>query len=338
MRISIAMATYNGERFIREQLDSLARQTYLPCELVVSDDGSTDHTLGIVEDFAKLSPFPVRIYRNQRNVGYADNFLKAASLCEGDWVAFCDQDDVWLEHKLEIICKFLENSSEIFLITHSAALVDEQLAPLGALFPNHRTTKIVERLRGRFWYTLYGFTAIFRRILVTEIPWQDRPRDFTGPCKKQSHDLWVYFLASILGQVVFLSDVLALYRRHGSTVTATNVGSKIGRIDAVIRTGHSHYQLLAEIAQEYESLLRDLFNDSRISFDFRKRFCDGASFMRILALQMNNRVKIHHPDSKFSVRAQALFENLKLQSYCSRSGDIRIRTVIKDAAQLVNFC
>src|SRR5664280_13480 len=112
VNISIAMATYNGERFIREQLDSLARQTYLPCELIVSDDGSTDRTLEIVEDFAKSAPFSVRAYRNEQNLGYADNFLKAASLCDGEWIAFCDQDDVWFDNKLARVrqCFDVENA------------------------------------------------------------------------------------------------------------------------------------------------------------------------------------------------------------------------------------
>src|SRR5581483_5816839 len=100
MRISIAMATYNGGQFIREQLDSLSRQTFLPCELVVCDDGSTDHTLAIVETFAASAPFAVRIHRNKKRLGFGPNFLKAASLCDGEVIAFSDQDDVWLETKL----------------------------------------------------------------------------------------------------------------------------------------------------------------------------------------------------------------------------------------------
>lgn len=324
------MATYNGERFIREQLDSLAWQTLLPCELVVCDDGSTDRTLEIVENFAKTAPFPVRVYRNEQNLGYADNFLKAASLCDGEWISFCDQDDVWLEHKLETICKFLKDSHDVFLITHSAALVDEQLAPLGKIFPNNRTTKVVERLKGRFWYTLYGFTATVRRTLITEIPWQDRPTDFTGAYKKQSHDLWIYLLASVLGKVVFLSDVLGLYRRHSSTVTETGVGSKIGRIKGVTRTGYSQYQFLAGIAMEYEGLLRNLQDDYRVKPDFRERLHDGSAFMQTLAFRMKNRAMIHHPDSRFFERVRALFANLQMQTGHVRSGDIRLRTVVKD--------
>ena len=99
MNISIAMATYNGEKYIKEQLQSLSNQTSLPFELVVGDDGSTDATLDILKEFCAHAPFPVRIHQNQANLGFARNFLDTARRCKGDWIAFCDQDDVWLPDK-----------------------------------------------------------------------------------------------------------------------------------------------------------------------------------------------------------------------------------------------
>ncbi len=97
MKISIALAAYNGEAYIWDQLKSLANQTYLPQELIVCDEGSVDRTLYWVEKFAEIAPFPVYIYRNERPLGLADNFLRAASLCEGDLIAFCNQDEIALD-------------------------------------------------------------------------------------------------------------------------------------------------------------------------------------------------------------------------------------------------
>ena len=94
--VSVVMATYNGAAFIDEQLRSLAAQTVLPSELVVSDDGSTDGTLVHVERFAEVAPFPVLVLRNTEPLGYGENFLRAARLATGDCIALCDQDDVWL--------------------------------------------------------------------------------------------------------------------------------------------------------------------------------------------------------------------------------------------------
>ena len=125
MNISIAMATYNGAKFLREQLDSIAAQTLPPYELVICDDGSTDSTLAIAREFAKEVNFPVRIYLNEHNLGFADNFLKAASLCEGDWIAFSDQDDVWLPHKLATVSRRFNDG--VLLVLHSSDLVDASL-------------------------------------------------------------------------------------------------------------------------------------------------------------------------------------------------------------------
>ena len=79
--ISIAMCTYNGEKFLSEQLASILRQSYLPDELVICDDKSQDGTTSIIEEFAAKAPFPVRLYKNEVNLGYKKNFEKAACLC-----------------------------------------------------------------------------------------------------------------------------------------------------------------------------------------------------------------------------------------------------------------
>ena len=110
MNISIAMATYNGEKYIKEQLQSLSNQTSLPFELVVGDDGSTDATLDILKEFCAHAPFPVRIHQNQANLGFARNFLDTARRCKGDWIAFCDQDDVWLPDKLATVIQAIEHT------------------------------------------------------------------------------------------------------------------------------------------------------------------------------------------------------------------------------------
>ena len=98
--VSVVMSTYNGDRYLEEQLQSLADQVHLPHELVVADDGSTDGTWDIVQDFAARAPFPVVSTRNSENLGYGASFLAATGRASGRLVAFCDQDDVWHPDKL----------------------------------------------------------------------------------------------------------------------------------------------------------------------------------------------------------------------------------------------
>ncbi|HEY2971172.1 MAG TPA: glycosyltransferase, partial [Pyrinomonadaceae bacterium] len=103
MKISVAMCTYNGAPYLREQLNSIAAQTRPPDELVVCDDVSADLTCEIVTSFAASVHFPVRLYVNEQNLGSTKNFERAIGLCEGDIIARSDQDDVWLPEKLRRI-------------------------------------------------------------------------------------------------------------------------------------------------------------------------------------------------------------------------------------------
>ncbi len=100
-RISIALCTYNGERFLNQQLASMAQQTRLPDELVVCDDRSTDRTLTMVREFAASAPYPVRIFQNEQNLGFAANFERAIRLCQGNLIALSDQDDIWYPIRLQ---------------------------------------------------------------------------------------------------------------------------------------------------------------------------------------------------------------------------------------------
>src|SRR5262245_39518929 len=103
--VSIAMATCNGEKYIRRQLDSLAAQKQIPAELVIADDKSEDNTISIIDGFAKTAPFPVRVYRNETRLGYRANFMRAAGLCQSELIGFCDQDDNWYPQKIEVSVK-----------------------------------------------------------------------------------------------------------------------------------------------------------------------------------------------------------------------------------------
>src|SRR4051794_24013189 len=118
--ISVAMATFNGEAFLAEQLDSIARQTQQPMKLVVRDDGSSDGTLSILRRFAEHAPFPVRILPAGPRLGYPDNFLTVADACGGDYVSFCDQDDVWLPQKLQVVAETIARAESPAVVMHSA--------------------------------------------------------------------------------------------------------------------------------------------------------------------------------------------------------------------------
>src|SRR4030095_10826576 len=128
---SVAMCTYNGARYVGEQLDSIASQTRPPDELVVCDDRSSDETVQIVEQFAASAKFPVSLEVNSQNLGSTKNFEKAIEICEGDLIALADQDDVWVPSKLEIIEREFDAVPASGLVFTDAEVVDKNLRPLG---------------------------------------------------------------------------------------------------------------------------------------------------------------------------------------------------------------
>ena len=262
---SVALATYNGENHLDEQLGSIASQTHPPAELVVCDDGSTDGTLDVLHQFAETAPFPVHIHRNDKTLGYRDNFLKAARLTSSSWVAFSDQDDVWLTKKLETVSRTIGETPGVSLVTHSADLVDAGLNASGHRLPNYRWAEVRAPLENWPIRVLTGFTLVFDRSLLDDIPIEARPRDLNDPAHQLAHDQLVPFLANVFGRTAYLAETLALYRRHETAVTgeagtgAYRTGVRAG-VDAHLRTTAEDYLRQADIAEEHAEFLEALAN------------------------------------------------------------------------------
>ena len=203
MKISIAMATYNGEKYLQEQLDSFLCQTRLPDELIVSDDCSIDRTVQIVKEFSMNAPFQVVLNQNPRNLGYAGNFNKALELTAGDIVFLSDQDDVWFPQKIAVIVSKAERYPEALAIMNDSELTDGNLQTVGL-------TKLGQLRAGGFSNKSFvmGCCAAVRRSLL----------DFALPVPEgyASHDKWLLEIADALNTKLIFDEVLQYYRRHGS--------------------------------------------------------------------------------------------------------------------------
>ena len=213
---SVAMCTYAGARFVGAQLESIAAQTRPPDELVVCDDRSPDETVRLVEDFAARAGFPVRLHVNERNLGSTKNFERAVSLCEGDLVALCDQDDVWLPGKLARLEEEFRRRPRAALVFSDAEVADESGRPTGlGLWESVGVrAEELERLRAGKGLgdlltgsTVTGATTALRadlRRLALPIP-EGLPL---------IHDAWIALVAACAGEVVAVEERLVLYRRH----------------------------------------------------------------------------------------------------------------------------
>lgn len=343
--LSVVMATYNGARFVREQLDSLSRQTRLPDELVVCDDGSTDATVDIVTDFARQAPFPVQVKRNAERLGYADNFLHgAATWCQGEIIAFCDQDDVWHEQKLERCAAALCSAPDRLLAVHAAEFVDADLRPLRTRYARGPMRLFTARRRGRprvvdplrldpFWVPS-GYTMVFRARLGRDVDWRQRPLSHMvdGP---MPHDQWIYFLAIVLGRIVLLPERLALYRQHGANLFGADARATRERVEHAARTGATTYEYSASRAAGYAEFLRALAQDTALSLGTvdLNRLEEGAKWYARLGTRIRSRARLYQPGSSSLSRLRQMARMVGRGDYGSRDqGGLGLLSFAKDAA------
>lgn len=209
MRISIALCTFNGAAFLAEQLNSLRAQSRLPDELVVCDDGSTDTTITILENFSKIAPFPVHIHRNPATLGACENFIKAIGLCRGDFIALSDQDDIWQPNKLLHALNMIQQTGNPSSTLYCSRLlyVNANLKPIGLSPIPHvigLSNAVVENIAT-------GCSVVFggdiRRLMLRGTP-----------NEMIMHDWWAYLVAATFGQVIYDPDPSVLYRQHGNNV------------------------------------------------------------------------------------------------------------------------
>jgi glycosyltransferase involved in cell wall biosynthesis len=219
LKISIALTTFNGEKYLREQLDSIAKQSRLPDELVVCDDRSTDKSLDVLHEYRGQVPFPVTVISNEERLGFARNFSKAIDLCSGDVVFPCDQDDVWLETKLLKHESVYLEQPDVGMIVNDGRLVDPDLKPMG-----------------KTWFEAVGFTDREFEELESDqaFPVLTRDSRFCGcmmsfrarflsqvaPMPERiGHDDWLALNFSLLSRLKILREPLNDYRQHVSQVT-----------------------------------------------------------------------------------------------------------------------
>lgn len=213
-RFSVAMCTYNGAKYLKEQLDSIASQTRMPDELVICDDGSKDDTIKIINNFAASSSFSVRLFINEMNIGTIKNFEKAISRCSGDIIALSDQDDVWHPQKLEKFEKVFIGSSSVGAIFSDAEVVDEKLQPEGyTLWQSIRFTKneLKQVSDGKALEVLLRYNIAAGATLA----FRSSYKKFILPIPKDClHDTWIMLISAIIGNIEAINEPLIKYRQH----------------------------------------------------------------------------------------------------------------------------
>lgn len=264
MKLRVLMSTYNGEKYLREQLDSILSQTLFQqsdweTELVVRDDGSTDRTCEILAEYTHK--FPEITYHVCDNIGVIASFFELIQSTpdDVDLVALSDQDDVWFEDKLECAAEALckQDAGKPLLYCSMSQPVDEQLNPIKGIF-------FAENLRPSFGNALVenictGCTAVFNREMVHLI--QCQKPEFTA-----MHDWWLYLLASCFGEVIYDPVPHMYYRQHAGNTVGVRKNYLSEFYVRVKRYRKNRYQ----ISRQVKSLL-DLVETNGFAIENKKR-------------------------------------------------------------------
>lgn len=229
--VSIALCTYNGEKYIEEQLDSLIHQTYQPDEIIVCDDQSKDNTVNIAKSLLSSWPGVWKVIINKKNLGYKKNFQKAISLCRGDIIFLSDQDDVWDYNKLNIILNVFQKHPKAMMVFHDAELVNENLQTIyPSLWQNmgFDCQEFMNNMYGRFikGNVVQGAACAFRKGLF----------QISQPFPVEAiHDEWLALNAIPNGGIYPVNKKLLKYRQTGNNEIGAAAETAIEKLQKWIK-------------------------------------------------------------------------------------------------------
>jgi len=323
-QISVALCTYNGARFVEEQLLSILRQSRAVAQIIVSDDGSNDETVAVVErtfsEWCARHPdhqVAVNILRNSRALGITANFEQALTACTGELIALSDQDDVWAEHRLERMVAEFETRPALLMLHADARLVNADGAPLEstlfetlgispgelALVHGGRAAEVLMRRN-----IVTGATVMVRSALV------ERSRPFPAAWV---HDEWMAMVAATTGRVDLIEEPLTDYRQHGGNqigVTSLDIGGKLGRLRAPRSARNARLLARAEILHERASSFDPLPSlrilnmiDAKLAHEQMRSALPASRFGRVLPLVRSWRAGSY---AKFGLGLQDVLRDL----------------------------
>ena len=212
--ISVALCTYNGEKYIKDQLLSIIYQSKKVDEIIICDDGSNDRTLEVIEQIQKGCPIPIKVFINNPSKGVTNNFFFAINQCSGDIIFLSDQDDVWMSDKVNTLYKYLEHNTSIDVVFTDAQLIDENGQTLfgdktlwSYFFPPNSRKRCSQGMAAEEFCRgnhVTGATMAFRKTFVTDIK----------PLDNYLHDEIIATIAAARHTLGYIDSCLIKYRIH----------------------------------------------------------------------------------------------------------------------------
>ena len=239
-KVDILLATYNGEKYIREQIDSILNQTYKEFRLLISDDGSTDGTRDILNEY-KAKDDRIEIFMQEENLGVVKNFEFLLKKVEAKYYMFSDQDDIWKDEKIEKSFKKIEEGFD--LVYSDLEVVDENL---------NVTYESYWKLKGIYKNFITGCTVISKKELI------DSFMPLPNISKFVLHDYWISLIISQNGKIAYIEEPLIKYRQHkNNKVGSKKKSDELKSIDEIrslfIQVKKEHFKVFIENEDKFKS-------------------------------------------------------------------------------------
>lgn len=247
--VSIVMCTCNGGKYIREQLDSIVAQTYQPCEIIIQDDGSTDDTMSIVNEYAQRYPI-IRITQNERGKGINNNFFSAIEKAKGEFVAISDQDDIWKLDKIEVMLAAI--GDKMMCVGRSVPFYDEGDKRVTVHYDQRKPNCNIVRM---MYAAMPGHCMLFRKALLQHLPSHLESR----PIYTHTwYDVILGQTAAALDSIILLDRVITMQRRHTDAASYTDVDTKrlrgMGNGAYIVWWGMRHYHQVKQLMAQHFSV------------------------------------------------------------------------------------
>lgn len=273
MKISVVMTTYNGEKYVEEQLDSIRTQTRKADEVLIFDDQSSDQTVQLVQNYIncnKLNGWKVVV--NVANKGWKKNFFEGIQEASGNLIFLCDQDDIWFSDKIEKMVQVLEQNEKISVLAsdYLIKLEGEKRSNYQSIAKQMKNTEKVEIiLFDQKWYyvTRPGSTYCFRKSFFESIK-----KDWNV---NLAHDCNLWYFASVKGEMAIYHYATMMFRRHGDNASTEHLNTVARRYEAAEMAKRVNSFFLSRVTSEKALVLKDI-----ISFcDLRMKFLENRKML-----------------------------------------------------------
>ena len=261
--ISIAMATYNGAKYLSEQIDSILGQTTQDFELIICDDCSTDETWSMLKDYASRD-HRIKLLRNKENIGFKNNFEKVLYLCSGEYIALSDQDDIWVPNHLELLYKHIGDK---MVVCGNAEMIGSGGESLGLTLQDLESFNYVPGDNMQLASSIIFFRNPFQGASMM-INKSFLNHALPIPKSIKYHDSWFSNLSPFCGGIVYTTDIVNKYRMHGKNVTGMRIKPR-----SRVRTLVSHL-LFAQTAKERKEVVMCVLDR------MPNKDCAEASFLK----------------------------------------------------------